>query len=223
MARLDDEIEDLEDERDRTNKSLKKQIDAKEEERRSMSKIVREGNEEREIFCDKLADYNTGEIVWTDAHPPYDEVKRRKMSNEERQLPLENKAKPIPKVVDAQSVEPEDVATVTLYGEIMEQLEKETVFCVHYGDEAGTEAVITIPNEQIQMPAFGDPTSTQDMITLTRAYALEAGIIAAAAEEETYEAEAEPLPGIRDMDVEDLSEIAAAEGDAFTVDAGGVQ
>lgn len=88
MARLDDEIETLEDERDKENKAKKKQIDALEEERRQLSKVVREGKETREIYCDKCADYNTGEIVWTDAHPPYAEVQRRAMTAEERQLPL---------------------------------------------------------------------------------------------------------------------------------------
>jgi len=88
MARLDDQIETLEDERDKENKAKKKQIDALEEERRQLSKLVREGKETREIYCDKCADYDTGEIVWTDAHPPYAEVQRRAMTAEERQLPL---------------------------------------------------------------------------------------------------------------------------------------
>lgn len=102
MAQLDNEIEELEDERDSVMKSLKKQIDAKEDERRKLSKVVRCGNEEREIYCDKLADYNTCEMVWTDAHPPHDEVKRQKMTAEERQLPLEKKAKPDHTAVNAE-------------------------------------------------------------------------------------------------------------------------
>ena len=38
--------------------------------------------------------YSACEIVWTDAHPPHVEVQRRKMTAEERQLPLEMKDKP---------------------------------------------------------------------------------------------------------------------------------
>lgn len=105
MAQLDNEIEELEDERDSVMKSLKKQIDAKEDERRKLSKVVRCGSEEREIYCDKLADYNTCEMVWSDAHPPHDEVKRQKMTSEERQLPLEKKVKPDHAAVDAEAVD----------------------------------------------------------------------------------------------------------------------
>lgn len=94
MAALDGEIQDLEDERDHVSKSLKKQIDSKEDKRRALSKIVREGKEQREITCDLTADYNTCEMVWTDTYPPHEEVQRRKMTEEERQLPLEMKDKP---------------------------------------------------------------------------------------------------------------------------------
>jgi hypothetical protein len=69
--------------------------------------------------------------------------------------------------------------TVTLYGEVLEQRDTETVFRVHYGDDDNTVAEFTIPNEQFQNPAFADTTSTQDFITLTLAYAVEAGIVAA--------------------------------------------
>ena len=60
--------------------------------------------------------------------------------------------------------------TVTLYGEILEQRENETVFRFQrrLGDDLEVVEIV-IPNEQIQMPAFGDPGSTEDMITLTRA------------------------------------------------------
>ena len=87
MAKLDKEIEELEDERSRISNSLKKQIDAKENERRAMSKIVRQGQEEREILCDKVADYDSGEIKWADAVTG-EVVDKRPMTSEERQLPL---------------------------------------------------------------------------------------------------------------------------------------
>lgn len=87
MAALDKEIEELEDERSDVSSRLKKQIDAKEQERREMSAHVNDG-EMRTISCDCLKDYNTGEIVWTEAYPPYNEVQRRKMTREEMQPSL---------------------------------------------------------------------------------------------------------------------------------------
>jgi hypothetical protein len=82
MAALDEQIEDLEDERAEVSSRLKKQIDAKEEERRGMSRIIKSG-EARTYSCDCLKDYNTGEMVWTEMHPPHNEVQRRKMTPEE--------------------------------------------------------------------------------------------------------------------------------------------
>ena len=87
MAALDKEIEELEDERDAVSSRLKKQIDAKEQERREMSAHVNDG-ELRTYSCDLLKDYNTGEMVWTAAYPPYEEVRRRKMTKEEMQPTL---------------------------------------------------------------------------------------------------------------------------------------
>ena len=87
MAALDGEIEALKDERAEVSNRLKKQIDAKEEERLALSRAVNDG-ETREILCDCLKDYNTGEMVWTDAFPPYAEVLRRKMTEEEKQPTL---------------------------------------------------------------------------------------------------------------------------------------
>lgn len=135
MAKLDNEIEELEDERDSVMKSLKKQIDAMEDERRTLSKVVRGGSEEREIFCDKLADYNTCEMVWADAHPPHAEVKRQKMTSEERQLPLEKKVKPEQATMDAEAIAPSldaegmDFDALTLDAET----EKSCETCLHDG------------------------------------------------------------------------------------------
>lgn len=87
MAKLDEEIEALEDERSAVSNRLKKQIDAKEAERRAMSKVVREGNEEREVFCDKCADYDSGEMKWADAVTG-EIVNKRPLVGEERQRHL---------------------------------------------------------------------------------------------------------------------------------------
>lgn len=87
MAKLDEQIEELEDEIDGLKKSFKKRIDAAESQRRSASKIVREGKEEREILCDKVADYDSAEIKWADAVTG-EVVDKRPMTAEERQFPL---------------------------------------------------------------------------------------------------------------------------------------
>ena len=50
--------------------------------------LYREGKEEREIFCDCLKDWNTFEMVWVEAEPPYAEVQRRPMTPEEKQPSL---------------------------------------------------------------------------------------------------------------------------------------
>jgi hypothetical protein len=82
-ALLDLEIEEMEDERASISSSMKKTIDGKEQERRALAKIVRTGKEERQGRCDVLKDYNTEQMVWTLAEPPYTEVQRRKMTAEE--------------------------------------------------------------------------------------------------------------------------------------------
>lgn len=87
MSALDMEIESLKDERAEISNRLKKQIDAKEEERLAMSRVVSDG-ELRETLCDCLKDYSAGEMVWTEAYPPYAEILRRKMTPEEMQPSL---------------------------------------------------------------------------------------------------------------------------------------
>lgn len=87
MAALDGEIKALTDERAEISNRLKKQIDAKEEERLALSRAVNEG-ETQEVLCDCLKDYNTEEMVWTEACPPHAEVLRRPMTEEEKQPSL---------------------------------------------------------------------------------------------------------------------------------------
>lgn len=87
MSALDKEIEALKNERAEVSNRLKKLADAKEEERLTLSKMIEEG-ELRTFSCDCLKDYSTGEMVWTEAYPPYSEVQRRKMTKEEMQPSL---------------------------------------------------------------------------------------------------------------------------------------
>lgn len=160
------------------------------------SEVFESGEEERDITCDVIGDFNTMELVYVESEWPHREIQRRPMTDKDRQLllPIDPPAQPQPEPETAVQPEPEaaeaaakpeEPETVTLCGEILEQRENETVFRVHYGDEANTVAEFIIPNDQVQMPAFGDPNSTQDMITLTRAYAIESEIIAAP-EQEAY-------------------------------------
>lgn len=113
MSALDKEIEALKDERAEVSSRLKKQIDAKEEERLAMSRNVDEG-ELRTFTCDCLKDYGTGEMVWTEAYPPYSEVQRRKMTKEEMQPSLleysEKMAASAPAEEGAEPAEPADAA-----------------------------------------------------------------------------------------------------------------
>lgn len=113
MSALDKEIEALKDERAEVSSRLKKQIDAKEEERLAMSRNVDEG-ELRTFTCDCLKDYATGEMVWTEAYPPYNEVQRRKMTKEEMQPSLleysEKMAASAPAEEGAEPSEPADTA-----------------------------------------------------------------------------------------------------------------
>lgn len=113
MSALDKEIEALKDERAEVSSRLKKQIDAKEEERLAMSRNVDEG-ELRTFTCDCLKDYASGEMVWTEAYPPYNEVQRRKMTKEEMQPSLleysEKMAASAPTEEGADSAEPGDTA-----------------------------------------------------------------------------------------------------------------
>ena len=166
-----------------------------EKEAYKLNDIIQAGHEEREIDCDVIGDFNTGEIVYVEREYPHREIRRQSMTDKDRQLllPIDPPAQPQPEPETAvqpepeAAAEPEESETVTLCGEILEQRENETVFRVHYGDEANSVAEFIIPNDQIQMPAFGDPNSTQDMITLTRAYAIESEIIAAPEEEPARE------------------------------------
>ena len=109
MAALDERIEALEDERSEVSSRLKKLIDAKEEERRELARSVRSGKEEREAFCDCLKDYNTEEMVWTEAEPPHREIMRRKMTYEERQPKLLEYEEKLEKSAPAEGVDFDDL------------------------------------------------------------------------------------------------------------------
>lgn len=87
MAALDKGIEELEAQRAAISKSMKEQIDAKKQELRELSASVNNGIR-RNVFCDCLKDFNTEEMVWVKKNPPYTEILRRKMTDDEKQPTL---------------------------------------------------------------------------------------------------------------------------------------
>lgn len=81
-------IEEYEAELDGQRKYYKRLIEQQEKIAKDAATLYRDGKEEREIFCDCLKDWNTFEMVWTEAAPPYAEVQRRPMTPEEKQPSL---------------------------------------------------------------------------------------------------------------------------------------
>ena len=81
------------------------------------------------------------------------------------------------------SAEPEEPETVTLYGSFQGETENGIKFMVLYGDDAGTEAEFDIPSEQVILMQANVPEEEQDTLTLSLAYAIEAGIVAAPEED----------------------------------------
>jgi hypothetical protein len=191
MAALDEEIEDLEEERAAVSSSLKKKIDGKEQERRALAKIVRTGNEEREARCDCLKDYNAHEMVWCETEPPYAELMRRKMTQEEMQPTLlEFESKPAATPAQAEVANTEEEAgpeTITLYGHIEGETETSVNFLVYYNDN--TQWNFEIPREQLIDLIEEEDEDGQQAIIISRAYALEHGLISpeAPGEEATEE------------------------------------
>lgn len=81
-------IEEYEAELDGQRKYYKRLIEQQEKIAKDAATLYRDGKEEREIFCDCLKDWNTFEMVWTEAEPPYAEVQRRPMTPEEKRPSL---------------------------------------------------------------------------------------------------------------------------------------
>lgn len=81
-------IEEYEVELDAQRKHYKRLIEQQEKIAKDAATLYRDGKEEREIFCDCLKDWNTFEMVWVEAEPPYTEVQRRPMTPEEKQPSL---------------------------------------------------------------------------------------------------------------------------------------
>ena len=164
-----------------------------EKEAYKLNDIIQAGHEEREIHCDVIGDFNTGEIVYVESEYPHREIRRQPMTEKDRQLllPITPPAQPQPEpeAAAAQSAEPEtteaeqEPETVTLYGSFQGETENGIKFMVFYGDDAGTEAEFDIPSEQVILMQANVPEEEQDTLTLSLAYAVEAGIVAAPEED----------------------------------------
>lgn len=85
---------------------------------------------------------------------------------------------PTPAEASEPAPEPE-AEIVTLYGSILLETKDTIAFLVCYGDDAGTEAEFEIPKQQVIMLVKDEGEEQQDTITLYRAYAIAAEIIAA--------------------------------------------
>ena len=192
------------------------------------SEVFESGEEERDITCDVIGDFNTMELVYVESEWPHREIQRRPMTDKDRQLllPIEppKEAEPEaaaaqpaePEVAEAPDTEPEQPETVILYGALIDENLDGVQFTVQYGDEDNTEVEFFIPREQVITLTSENEFENQYQLTISQAYAIEAGIIDAP-EEDAPAADGE---GMQPMDFDALSEIAQAEGDAFTVDAG---
>lgn len=145
--------------------------------------ILKAGREERNITCDVVADYNKNQLVYVESEYPYREIQRRPMTEKDRQLTLFDTNTPpaAPQTeteapADAPEEVPAEPDTVTLTGELLENFDEgEIIFLHQYG--AGEEDEIAIPRDVITSMSFDEESDLPDTVTITRAYALESGII----------------------------------------------
>lgn len=87
MASQLGEVQNLESEKKVTMSDFKEKIDEAQSKANNAAYKHRTGKETRYLMCHKVADYATGEMVWS--NPDNGEiVQRRKMTEEERQMPL---------------------------------------------------------------------------------------------------------------------------------------
>lgn len=85
-----------------------------EKEAYKLNDIIQAGHEEREIDCDVIGDFNTGEIVYVEREYPHREIRRQPMTDKDRQLllPIDPPAQPQPEPEAAVQPEPEAAEAV---------------------------------------------------------------------------------------------------------------
>ena len=104
MAKALSEKARLEDQLDTYRKGINAQIKQLDSEAAEASKEWLNGKSEQEVYCDQIADYDAGAIIWRNQETGV-EVKHRPMTGEERQLRL-----PIPAPSDSRVSQGEGVA-----------------------------------------------------------------------------------------------------------------
>ena len=104
MAKALSEKSRLEDQLDTYRKGINAQVKQLDSEAAEASKEWLNGKSEQEVYCDQIADYDAGAILWRN-HETGEEVKRRPMTGEERQLRL-----PIPAPSDGRISQGEGMA-----------------------------------------------------------------------------------------------------------------
>lgn len=87
MAKALSEKARLEDQLDTYRKGINAQVKQLDSEAAEASKEWLNGKSEQEVYCDQIADYDAGAIIWRNQETGV-EVKRRPMTGEERQLRL---------------------------------------------------------------------------------------------------------------------------------------
>lgn len=98
MAKAQGKVDNLEEELAETRKSLKGQIDAFQGVIKEAARTLRTGvSEPVPVTCDVIQDWDSEELVWVSADEEHLELKRRKMTPEEKQPSLFEKA---PEAVD---------------------------------------------------------------------------------------------------------------------------
>ena len=161
-------------------------------ERKSADKVIdilKAGREERNITCDVIADYNTGQIVYVESEWPHREIQRRPLTDKDRQLSLfgmqtsghsaplgEDPRSRISSNASSEIEAPEEKDTsdnVTLTGEITDTSDNDVYFL--YPPVAGEEREFIIPLGDVIEIVSGED-DTPDSITIPRSLAAELGI-----------------------------------------------
>lgn len=164
--------------------------------------ILKAGREERNITCDVVADYNAGQLVYVESEWPYREIQRRPLTDKDRQLTLfdttntgysaplgEDPRHRTPSNASTEIGVPEEAPaepeTITFYGQCdAEELNDGSgsiIFTLE--SEDGTLFDWVVPTGEIVSLQADMPETEIASITVSRAFALESGVIKAPEEE----------------------------------------
>ena len=119
---------------------------AREEEKKieKIMDVLKAGSEERTVTCKKVPDYEANEVVYVEIAEPHREIKRRAMTEKDRQLTLfDAPAEP------AQQEEPKEPDTVNVNGRVV-GITEDTV-TVAIADDEGAEIEFEIYRSDINL------------------------------------------------------------------------